>query len=104
MSRIYEAVQRADRERDAAKGSEAKHVSEPVIAPCVVELPEMKTDFDLSKIARHPWKPFDASLPTLAKRGAGVEQFRGLRSRIDQLRFQTPLKTILVSSGMPGEG
>ena len=45
-----------------------------------------------------------ASLPTLADRGAGVEQFRSLRSRIYQARYDAPLKTILISSGMPSEG
>jgi protein-tyrosine kinase len=104
MSRIYEAIQRADRERAAARRSEARDIAEPVIAPCVVELPEVRADLDLSNIAHYAWKPFEASLPTLAKRGAGVEQFRSLRSRIDQLRFEAPIKTILVSSGMPAEG
>ena len=104
MSRIYEAIQRADRERVAARGSEARHVPEPVVAPYAVEMPEVKVDLNLSSIAHYPWKPFDVSLPTLAKRGATVEQFRSLRSRIDQLRFEAPLKTILVSSGMPAEG
>ena len=44
------------------------------------------------------------SLPTLAERGEAVEQFRSLRSHIYQLRYQSPLKTILISSGMPSEG
>jgi hypothetical protein len=45
------------------------------------------------------------SLPSDARRrGAGVEQFRGLRSHVYQARDQAPLKTILVSSGMPAEG
>lgn len=104
MSRIYEAIQRADRERLAAGGSRARHVTESVVTPYAVELPGEKAGFDPSTVTRHPWKPLDVSLPTLAKRGAGVEQFRSLRSRIDQLRFDAPLKTILVSSGMPAEG
>jgi capsular exopolysaccharide synthesis family protein len=45
-----------------------------------------------------------ASLPALSDRGESVEQFRRLRSRIYQLRAQSELKTILVSSGMPSEG
>jgi capsular exopolysaccharide synthesis family protein len=44
------------------------------------------------------------SLPTLADRGESIEQFRGLRSQIYQFLDQDPLKTILVSSGMPAEG
>ena len=48
--------------------------------------------------------PSPASFPTLADRGAGVEQFRSLRSHIYQARYEAPLKTILVASGMPSEG
>ena len=33
-----------------------------------------------------------------------MEQFRSLRSRIFELRDISPLKTILVSSGLPQEG
>src|SRR6266700_4324700 len=104
MSRIYEAIQRADRERNATKQSEVRHRTDAAITPGVVELPEINGDLDLAKIARHPWTPFEASLPTLANRGAGVEQFRALRSRIDQYRIKAPLKTILISSGIPSEG
>lgn len=104
MSRIYEAIQRADRERSTAKEPEPRHFTEAVIASRVVELPEAKADLDLGNITRHPWKPSIASLPALSNRGASVEQFRSFHSRIDQFRMQFPLKTILISSGMPGEG
>jgi capsular exopolysaccharide synthesis family protein len=50
------------------------------------------------------WRPLIPSLPTLADRGVGVEQFRSLRSRVYQARYEMPLKTILISSGMPAEG
>ena len=43
-------------------------------------------------------------LPVLAERGECVEQFRSLRSHIYMNRQEAPLKTILVSSGMPSEG
>ena len=104
MSRIYEAIQRADRERNALQELEVQHRAEAPIAPCIVQVPEINSDLDLEKVAHHPWKPFEASLPTLANVGASVEQFRGLRARVDQLRIQASIKTILVSSGMPGEG
>jgi capsular exopolysaccharide synthesis family protein len=44
------------------------------------------------------------SFPTLAERGEGVEQFRSLRTHVYQARYEAPLKTILISSGMPSEG
>jgi protein-tyrosine kinase len=104
MSRVYEAVQRADRERNAAEETEGRHLAETMIVPCVGTPQLVNVDVDLGRIARHLWKPSGASLPALGNRGAGIEQFRGLRSRIDQLRMEAPLKTILVSSGMPAEG
>ena len=104
MSHIYEALQRADHERQVAQESEAKQVAEPVIVPRIEEPPAAKADVVLDNIAQHSWKPSMPSFPTLAERGAGVEQFRSLRSRVYQARYEAPLKTILISSGMPSEG
>ena len=106
MSRIYEAIQRADRERNALPQLEVQHCAEAPNVPCIVAVPEIKSEFelDLEKVARHAWEPIETSLPTMANVGASVEQFRGLRARIDQLRIQASIKTVLVSSGMPGEG
>jgi protein-tyrosine kinase len=58
----------------------------------------------LEQIKQYQWTPDLASFPTLADRGKGVEQFRSLRSRIYQARYEAPLKTLLISSGMPSEG
>ena len=33
-----------------------------------------------------------------------MEQFRSLRSHVYQARYEAPLKTILIASGMPSEG
>jgi capsular exopolysaccharide synthesis family protein len=104
MSRIHEALRKADIERTAAQESNTAHVVGSVAASAVEEKPTVSSDIDLELIARHPWKPVIASFPTLADRGAGVEQFRSLRSRIYQARYEVPLKTILISSGMPAEG
>jgi capsular exopolysaccharide synthesis family protein len=104
MSRIHEALQKADLERKIAQESEAKQFAEPVVAPSIEEPPPDKATAVLENIAQHPWRPFIACFPTLADRGAGVEQFRSLRSRVYQARYEAPLKTILISSGMPSEG
>jgi protein-tyrosine kinase len=58
----------------------------------------------LSKIQARPWALSLEQLPALLERGPAVEQFRSLRSRIFELRDISPLKTILVSSGLPQEG
>jgi capsular exopolysaccharide synthesis family protein len=104
MSRIYEALQRAGLERKIAPDSEAVEIGTPVAVAGVEESALAKADVTLESIVQHPWSPSMPSFPTLADRGAGVEQFRRLRSRIYQLRYEAPLKTILVSSGTPGEG
>jgi protein-tyrosine kinase len=105
MSHIYEALQRADLERKVAQESEPRQVAEPIfVAPRIEEPPAAKSDVALDNIAQHFWKPSMVSFPTLAERGAGVEQFRSLRSRLYQARYEAPLKTILISSGMPSEG
>jgi len=104
MSRIYEALQRADREREAAPLAEVGRVGRPASLPEIDEPPSMKPDVSFELIAQHSWRPSVPAFPALADRGAGVEQFRSLRSRVYQARYEAPLKTILVSSGVPSEG
>jgi capsular exopolysaccharide synthesis family protein len=103
MSRLYEALQRADIERKATPLPEDTVVESAVI-PALEEPRPARPDGALDDIAHYPWNPLASSFPTLADRGAGVEQFRSLRSRIYQARYEAPVKTILISSGMPSEG
>jgi protein-tyrosine kinase len=104
MSRIHEALQRAYRERGKMPVSEDRQVAELTIASVPNEPQFVKPELVLENIARHPWKPIATTFPTLTDRGAGVEQFRRLRSHIYQAHAESPLKTILVASGMPSEG
>ena len=104
MSRIYEALQRADLERKAAHETEVEQEAEPVVVHNIEPPLPLKAHLALESVAQHQWNPSMDSFPTLVDRGAGVEQFRGLRSRMFQLRYEAPLKTILVSSGLPAEG
>ena len=104
MSRIYDALQRADRERKAAAAADGHPHLEPISLPDAEEMPPVADVLDIEGIAQQPWCPSTSSFPALAERGAVVEQFRSLRSRIYQARYQIPLKTILISSGMPSEG
>jgi capsular exopolysaccharide synthesis family protein len=104
MSRIYDALQRAELERKTAQDEEPAAIAEPRVNSVVEELPPVRDDISLEGIARLPWNPSMDYLPTLGDRGESIEQFRGLRSQIYQFRDQGPLKTILVSSGMPAEG
>ena len=104
MSRIYDALQRADLERQAVQGKDATENAEPYLASGSEDLAPIEAGVSLENTVLHTWKPSLVSLPTLGDRGEGIEQFRGLRSQIFQFRDQNPLKTILVSSGMTGEG
>jgi protein-tyrosine kinase len=134
MSRIYEALQKAESERKSerrepesvipdqpASAAMTTAVADPedsvfamprfAEAPIVTESysePSTRSmggeSLDLSKIPARPWALSLAQLPALLERGPAVEQFRSLRSRIFELRDISPLKTILVSSGVPQEG
>jgi capsular exopolysaccharide synthesis family protein len=104
MSRLYEALQRADLERKAIPISEEDTVVDSAVLPAIEQPPPARANSSLDDIKHFPWNPSAASFPTLAERGEGVEQFRSLRSRIYQARYEAPLKTILISSGMPSEG
>ena len=135
MSRIYEALQKAESERKSERRepefgipdqpasaamttavadpedavfstprfAEASLVTEPYVEPSTRRLLGGES-LDLSKIPARPWALSVAELPALLERGPAVEQFRSLRSRIFELRDISPLKTILVSSGVPQEG
>jgi protein-tyrosine kinase len=133
MSRIYEALQKAESERTSSERTSERReagprtpqqlavtgaMSQSAVAEAEYDHATTVADIysepasrgiggdtlDLSQIVRRPWSPSLAQLPSLMDRGSAVEQFRSLRSRIYELRDMSPLKSILVSSGMPQEG
>jgi len=104
MSRIFEALRRADLEREAGQEPELNPVAEP---PEMVEFLNPSSvlgDVRIDNIAKHAWTPSADAIPCLQERGVVVEQFRGLRTRLAQARHEAPIKTVLISSGMPSEG
>jgi capsular exopolysaccharide synthesis family protein len=123
MSRIYEALQKAETERKQEPRPSFEAVDQPVASAAVAEfdseaqfghpqfavagddLPRtMVGGLSFEGIARHPWNPSMEKLPSLLDRGPSVEQFRSLRSRLIEARDVRPIKTVLVSSGLPQEG
>ena len=136
MSRIYEALQKAESERKLERHERESFAPEQVAddspipartASAVAEeydsasmqtmtsrlaetfepsplTHDRASGLNVDKIARQPWSPVLSQLPALLDRGPSVEQFRSLRSRIYELRDISPLKSILVSSGLPQEG
>jgi protein-tyrosine kinase len=141
MSRIHEALKKAEQERatlparghaplpqlDAAEplrdpAAAAVDMAYPApamepqtsavlapVAPAMVAAsrPEYLRFEDLQRRCPHPDWHFDPNLnvfanPALSEHGA--EQFRTLRSRLYQTRNAQPLRTLLVTSSVPGEG
>ena len=73
-------------------------------APTLSLQPSDDRFFAPDKVRRAAWNPALSNLPALEERGAPVEQFRSLRSRMFEFRDLNKLKSIMVSSGLPQEG
>ena len=104
MSRIYEALQRAEAERMDTSNPDAPQTFDHLAATPICDRLPIQGVIDLDHIRRQAWIPDLRALPTLADRGKCVEQFRSLRSQLHLQRLQQDLKTILISSGLPAEG
>ena len=104
MSKIYEALKRAENDRQADSRSGLAAPVETVLLSAAADSETHADGTFFHHIERQPWTPSQIDLPTLADSGTAVEQFRSLRSSLYQIRDQIPLKTIVISSGLPGEG
>lgn len=133
MSKIYEALRQAelDRANNSTKQSEpssrgsstaqavldspqvrvtiadAMDRESALLPPADNEVAENVFDVPLASPANSrefTWSPSLSQLPALEERGAAVEQFRSLRSRMHEFRDLNKLKSILISSGLPQEG
>ena len=104
MSRIHEALQRASREQRIPENGNTAASGESRTVPIPGESVLTLKAIDLETVASYTWSPTLTSLPTLGDRGESIEEFRSLRSRFYEFSLQSSLKTIVVSSGMPGEG
>jgi capsular exopolysaccharide synthesis family protein len=134
MSRIHEALKRAEQERAASQiapksdGQAASAVASSVIETTPppsnilphADLPHLKAaqieaepvpspvHFDTlwSKCSQRQWSP-DPNLIVFENENPffpGAEQFRTLRSRLYRMRESQPLQSILISSAIPAEG
>ena len=129
MSRIYEALQKAESERKLDRNDRELRTPPEQLDPLPVS--SAVSDFDapvsfaesrfvegvddapapisagglnLNAVPRYTWNLALHRLPALQERGPSIEQFRSLRSRIYEARDIRPIKSILVSSGLPQEG
>jgi protein-tyrosine kinase len=123
MSRIHEALKRAEQERAATQGGagQPNFATAPVADPPVFAeptagaiahpgMPAFASPLSIeSLLARCPqmeWKPDMGTMLFMNgdDSARGTEEFRTLRSRLHQLREKMPLKTLLVTSALPKEG
>ena len=110
MSKIYEALNRAEMDLAGSPETLAKMLAPLRVAtpPCpvaaVISNTAVPSSIDLSRIRQALWNPNLAALPALQGRGSTLEQFRGLRSHMQEFRDLNSTKTVLVSSGLPQEG
>ncbi|HYM75145.1 MAG TPA: CpsD/CapB family tyrosine-protein kinase [Candidatus Dormibacteraeota bacterium] len=124
MSRIHEALKKAEQERATTQGGAVlpSQASVPVAEPQVLaEMPSPLTapnqgmagfssPFSLENLlARCPQSQWKPDLQTMLfmngnDSSTGTEQYRTLRSRLYHIREKMTLKTILVTSALPKEG
>lgn len=128
MSRIHEALKKAEQERAATQGgaAQANFATAPVSDPSVYQeappstlppvtngtpgMPAFSSPFSVdSLLARCPqveWKPDLGKMLFMNgdDSARGTEEYRTLRSRLYHLREKMTLKTVLVTSALPKEG
>src|ERR1700751_345962 len=123
MSRIHEALKKAEQERAIAQGgatsgfaatpvAEAPAYEEVDATPVTPKLgmPDLGGPFSLETLlARCPLTAWNPDLHTMLfmngnDSARGTEEYRTLRSRLYHLREKMPLKKLLVTSPLPKEG
>jgi len=127
MSRIHEALKKAEEQRAASQGGHVEPAPggealaagpaaavpgmgsmPPVAAPTVT--PSFANPFTfetvLERCAQSHWTPDHKTMLffTSQDQGYGAEEFRTLRSRLYQMRDKRALKKLLVTSALPKEG
>jgi len=116
MSKIHDALKKAEQERAAAPHAETSAVtSQPEAGvdypnnpreSAVLGFEPLTMDMLLTRCARQRWSPTvkSALLSDSHHHLMGSEEFRTLRSRLYQIRDRRPLRTLLITSPLPSEG
>ena len=116
MSRIHDALKRAEEERAAGQGAASEFARLPLAdvpasgegAPRAAALVELPSSLDamLARSVPAQWNPDpETMLFANGNDGArGTEEYRTLRSRLYHLREKMQLKKLLVTSALPKEG
>ncbi len=124
MSRIHDALKRAEQERATSAGTHVEPTFDqpelqneplreglpPLLPSASAAMPTMASGFNYeSLLARCPqteWTPDERTMLFFQEDDSrtGAEQFRTLRSRLYQIREKMPLKRLMVTSALPKEG
>jgi len=119
MSRIHDALKRAEQERATSTGehvettfapAEVQPVRMPQLEQPGATIPAMAAGFTYEALlARCPQSNWTPDLRTMLffqedENRIGAEEFRTLRSRLYQIREKLPLKRLMVTSALPKEG
>lgn len=115
MSRIHEALKKAEQERAMSQPESrveitaaAVQVAEAAVAaaPALGALPSMNADSLLARSRQTRWSPDTNCMLFFnsEEHAPGMEEFRTLRSRLYQAREKQALSKLLVTSALPKEG
>jgi len=119
MSRIHDALKRAEQERATSMGTHVEPSLEQAEMPAMAMPPingsgtavaPAASDFNyetlLTRCPRTDWHPDPVTMLFFGddENRLGTEEFRTLRSRLYQIREKMPLKRLLVTSALPKEG
>ncbi len=119
MSRIHEALKRAEMERAAQPAQPEAGVAARFVATAVpfertaptaeapaAEPAAVTLEMLLERCPQGKWNPDPKTMLFLQSHshGAGTEEFRTLRARLYKVRERQPLKTLLITSALPAEG
>jgi capsular exopolysaccharide synthesis family protein len=125
MSRIHDALKRAEQERATSTGSQVEPIFNQPERPNEVQREDMPSlqpssgatmmptlasglnyEALLARCPQAAWSPDPLTMLFFQDDDSrtGAEEFRTLRSRLYQIREKMPLKRLLVTSALPKEG
>ena len=119
MSRIHEALKKAEQERAISNPLPASEVAATILAPAAepevapvtltaktISAVSFNAETALAKSRQTNWTPDAKTMLFFGsdEHAPGMEEFRTLRSRLYQAREKQPLSKLLVTSALPKEG
>jgi len=120
MSRIHEALKKAEQERTLSQPAQRVEVAPAVLEPPLESVSPSPTSYAgaagtatiltpeslLTQSRRTDWRPDPKSMLFFSgeEHLSGMEEFRTLRSRLYQLREKRSLSKLLITSPLPKEG